>query len=109
MSAAESRPAASGREWSAADPDTIAEFRAQLAAQGFTAEVKSMEPFRFIPDHTHDSEISGLVTSGEISISVGDETRRYRTGDIFTMCYGQVHRESVGPHGVSFVVGRRRP
>ncbi|MDU8914179.1 hypothetical protein [Aestuariicoccus sp. MJ-SS9] len=107
MSAVEPRSAANEPEKPPVDQDYIAEFKAQITAWGFSETEKSMEPFCVLDDHTHDAEILGLVTCGEISITVGDLARRYRPGDTFELRYGQVHREKVGPHGVSFVVGRR--
>lgn len=108
MSAIEPRSATNRPEKSPVDLDHIAEFKAQLTAQGFSAVEKSMEPLCVLDDHSHDAEILGLVMSGEISITVGDRMRWYRSGDTFELPSAQVHREQVGPHGVSFVVGRRR-
>jgi quercetin dioxygenase-like cupin family protein len=89
-------------------PD-IASFENKLAEQGYQVATKSMEPSLVLDDHTHDVEILGLVTSGEITITVKGEATRYGVGDEFTMALGQLHSEVIGPDGVSFVVGRRAP
>ena len=85
----------------------VAAFEAKLAGQGYQVATKSMEPSLVLDDHTHDVEILGLVTAGDIKITVDGKARRYGVGDEFTMDLGQLHSELVGPEGVSFVVGRR--
>ena len=87
----------------------IGGFEAVLAAEGYVAATKSMDPAMQLDDHTHDFDVRGLVTAGEISITMDGETQRYRVGDRFTMAAGCVHSEVVGRGGVRFVVGRRVP
>jgi len=87
----------------------VAEFRAELAGEGYEVATKSMDPSMELGEHTHDFHVRALVTSGEISITTGGETRRYGLGDRFTMAAGRVHSEVVGPEGVTFIIGRRTP
>lgn len=87
----------------------IGGFEAERATKGYDAATKSMDPAMQLDDHTHDFDVRGLVTSGEISITVDGETRRYRVGDQFTMAAGCVHSEVVGRDGVTFIVGRLAP
>jgi quercetin dioxygenase-like cupin family protein len=68
-----------------------------------------MDPSMELDEHTHDFDVRALVTSGEISITVDGTTQRYGLGDQFTMAAGRAHSEIVGPEGVTFVVGRRKP
>ncbi|MCP5368657.1 MAG: cupin [Hyphomicrobiales bacterium] len=91
-----------------ADHDEAA-FRAELADGGFQVATKTMAPSMVLDGHSHDFHVRALVTAGEISITVDGDTRRYGVGDLFTMDAGRVHSESVGPRGVTFVVGRRAP
>ena len=50
-----------------------------------------------------------LVLDGEITLTVSGDARTYRSGDVFTMAAGCAHAESVGPDGVRYLVGRRKP
>lgn len=85
----------------------VAKFQAELSDKGYQVATKSMDPSMELGEHTHDFDVRGLVTSGEISITVDGKTRRYGLGDQFTMAAGRAHSEIVGPEGVTFVVGRR--
>ena len=87
----------------------IAGFEAELTDKGYEVATKSMDPSMELDDHTHDFDVLGLVTSGEISITVDGKVLRYGSGDQFTMAAGCVHSEIIGPEGVTFVVGRRSP
>jgi quercetin dioxygenase-like cupin family protein len=85
----------------------IAKFEAELARDGFDVGTKTLDPSVVLDDHSHDFNVRGLVTAGDITITAGGETRRYALGERFTIAAGRVHSEIVGPDGVSFLVGRR--
>lgn len=86
-----------------------AQFKAQLEREGYqeisTAE---MRPSETRPAHAHDFDVAALVLDGEITLTCGDVTKTYRTGDSFTMEAGLPHAEAVGPDGFRYMVGRRR-
>jgi len=87
----------------------IAGFQAELADQGFEVATRTMDPSMELGEHSHDYDVRALVTAGEISLTVDGGTRRYGLGDQFTMVAGCPHSERVGPDGVTFIVGRRKP
>ncbi len=91
------------------DAKRISEFEAKLAAEGYEVGTKSMEPSSEMADHSHHFHVLGLVTAGDFHITVEGESRHFEVGDQFTMAADRVHSETVGPDGVSFVVGRRDP
>lgn len=83
------------------------EFEAKVSAQGYEIFQRTLGPLEGLSDHAHDYDVWGLVTSGEFRITVDGATTGYREGQEFRLEAGCDHRESAGPEGVSFVVGRR--
>ena len=60
-------------------------FKTQLQQAGYSEVVeKSYAPDTFIDVHTHPFAARALITSGEMSITCGDEARTYRVGDLRT-------------------------
>jgi quercetin dioxygenase-like cupin family protein len=83
-------------------------FEADLKRDGY-AEIVVV---RFGPGHDpgghdHAYDVRGLILDGEFIIAVDGQARRYRPGNVFTLASGCRHTERTGPHGVSFVAGRR--
>jgi quercetin dioxygenase-like cupin family protein len=85
------------------------EFEEALRQDGFSAEIRTTEPRKVTPEHTHPFEVRALVLDGEITLTTGGESQTYRQGDVFTMAPGRAHAEAVGPEGVRNLVGRRHP
>jgi quercetin dioxygenase-like cupin family protein len=83
------------------------QFEEMLAAEGYAAVDRTMDPSMVVPDHTHDFDAKLLITSGEISVTVAGKTQTCGPGDQFELAKGTVHSEVVGPDGVSFIAGRR--
>jgi quercetin dioxygenase-like cupin family protein len=50
-----------------------------------------LEPHAVIPSHTHPHEQVGVVVAGEYTITIGDETRLVKTGDIYIIPGGVSH------------------
>ncbi len=85
-----------------------ADFESTLHRNGFSeVQTKALPADCFNAEHDHPFEIRALVTAGEITLTVDGQSRVYREGDVFTMPAGCRHEESVGPAGVSYLVGRR--
>lgn len=82
-------------------------FEAALVAEGFEVATKSVPAGTDNSDHSHDFEVRALVTAGRIALTVEGRETSYEPGQVFTMAKGCRHRETVGPEGVTFVVGRR--
>jgi quercetin dioxygenase-like cupin family protein len=49
-----------------------------------------IEPIGAIPEHAHSAQF-GVVLDGEMSLTIGGETRRYRRGDSYTIPAGVPH------------------
>jgi quercetin dioxygenase-like cupin family protein len=85
-----------------------ASFEASLAADGYVeASRRSIEPNKITPKHNHLFDVRALVIEGEITLTVEGASTEYIAGQVFTMDRGCEHAESVGPEGVTYVVGRR--
>ena len=87
---------------------TREEFEARLREEGF-AEVlaRSLPAGQVVDSHAHPFEVCALVVEGEIALTVDQETRIYRTGDVFRMARACEHAEHVGAAGVTYLVGRK--
>nr|WP_162851322.1 hypothetical protein [Panacagrimonas perspica] len=48
----------------------------------------------------------GLITSGEMTLTMQGKATTFRSGEIFTMPVGVSHQENVGPNGVEYIWGR---
>jgi quercetin dioxygenase-like cupin family protein len=85
-----------------------AAFEAGLERDGF-AEVftRRMEPGQELHDHTHPFDARVLILEGEYLLEQDGTTRRFLPGEHFEVPAGVPHAESFGPHGASFIVGRR--
>lgn len=89
----------------------IEAFKRQLIADGYLeiAE-KTMEPGLVIEAHSHPYDVRALVMAGTAKIACsGEAAREFRAGDILEVEAGQEHTEHYGPHGYTFLVGRRYP
>jgi quercetin dioxygenase-like cupin family protein len=55
-----------------------------LQAQDRQVVLFEIEPIGEIPRHRHGAQF-GVMLDGEMSLTVGNETRRYRKGDTYTI------------------------
>jgi quercetin dioxygenase-like cupin family protein len=87
---------------------TADEFSRSLRAQGFQELVTvEREPDGVLGLHSHPFESKALILDGEIRITVEGTATTYLPGDVFHLEHSQEHRESYGPQGVRYLVGRR--
>ena len=84
-----------------------AEFETSARGDGYEIVPRDMSAGFANADHKHPFDARGLVTAGEMTITVDAVATLYRAGDIFTMPAGRVHREAAGPEGVKYLAGRR--
>ncbi len=86
------------------------QFEERLRQEGYgEIATRSLPPGHRNAPHAHPFEVRALVLSGQITLDVAGEPRRYGAGQVFTMAAGCEHAETVGGDGVTYVVGRRRP
>lgn len=56
-----------------------------------------IDPIGNIPPHSH-AEQWGIVVEGEMELTIGGDTRRYRPGDDYIIPAGVVHRATFLSH-----------
>jgi quercetin dioxygenase-like cupin family protein len=64
-----------------------------------TLSVVDLEPGMEMAAHRHHNEQVGMVLRGEITFTIGDETRVRSTGDMWVIPPGVPHGVRVGPEG----------
>lgn len=85
-----------------------AEFQEILTKEGFDEVVTvQREANGSLAAHSHPFEAKALVVDGELSIATDECEEVYRVGDVFHLAANVVHRETYGPQGVKYLVGRK--
>lgn len=85
------------------------QFQIELDRDGFAAATAGeYAPGLVNLEHDHPFEVRGLVLSGAMVISGGDQIQRCGPGDVFVMHLGQTHREEVGATGCCYLYGSRQ-
>ncbi len=59
----------------------------------------TLEPDAAVPPHTHPHEQMGMLVSGAMELTIGDETRRLAGNEIYLMPGGVPHSAKAGPGG----------
>jgi quercetin dioxygenase-like cupin family protein len=84
------------------------EFLALLSSEGFNEVVTvTREANASLDIHAHPFDAKALIVEGDLTIRIGDDANTYRAGDIFHLTTNIDHSERYGPHGVSYLVGRK--
>ena len=84
----------------------IRQFETELTRDGFSPAVAGdYPPGRVNDPHTHPFAVRGLVTGGNMWITIAGDCRDYRAGDVFAVAIGLTHGERVGADGVRYVYG----
>ena len=83
-------------------------FETALRRDGFDIGHQTLAAGAVVAEHAHPFDVRALVLSGDITLTIAGEDYAFREGDIFVMPAGQRHAETVGEHGVNYLVGRRR-
>ncbi len=63
----------------------------RLSGNGFDALFASYPAGSVIEPHSHETENCGVITEGELLLTVDGAERRYRPGDWYHLAPGQVH------------------
>ena len=86
------------------------EFEAKLKAENFTECVTVSKPVGYeMDDHSHPFEAWALIIEGDITLRVNGSSTTYAAGDTFRLPAQTLHFESAGPHGVTYLAGRKYP
>jgi quercetin dioxygenase-like cupin family protein len=87
-----------------------ASFESRLREQGYeNIGEREMAANTVNEDHAHDFDAQVLVLGGQITITRGGKAQTFRAGDSCEVPAGTVHAEQVGPEGVRYIAGRRKP
>ena len=82
-------------------------FLQQLAEEGFTQVVTVERGAGELAEHAHPFAAKALILAGEIRLEIAGRVARYQAGQIFHLPADTPHRESYGPAGVRYPVGRK--
>ena len=84
------------------------DFVAELTREGFShIFVWEDGPNVDYPEHTHRAETAHIILSGEMTLTVGGESKTYRTGERIDVPEGAKHTAKIGPEGCRYVLGER--
>ncbi|MEC4720841.1 cupin domain-containing protein [Noviherbaspirillum sp. CPCC 100848] len=85
-----------------------ADFLSLLSDEGYS-EVATVEreAHGSIDLHAHPFEAKALILNGEIRLRIGEAEQVFRAGEVFHLRANEPHRESYGPDGVIYLVGRK--
>ncbi len=70
-----------------------------LHGSSITLGVIELEPDTALPEHHHVNEQLGVVVSGALEMTVGDESRTLGPGGTWTIAPGVPHTGRAGPDG----------
>jgi len=65
------------------------------------------EPNAVYPDHTHAEETAHVILSGEMTLTMGGDSRTYREGERCDVPANAVHSAKMGPKGCRYLIGER--
>jgi len=87
---------------------TFETYAAEARANGFDEVVeRKWAPSLVLETHRHPFSVKALVVQGEMWLTVGDDVRHLRPGDVFTLDREQPHAERYGPQGATYWAARR--
>lgn len=73
---------------------TFSEFEADARAQGFDEVLeRKWTPFTTLDAHVHPFSVKALVVSGEMWLTVGNDTRHLQPGDTFALAREAPHAQ----------------
>jgi len=88
---------------------TFQEFEAEATAQGCDEVFeRAWPPHHSTPPHVHEFSVQGLVTAGDMFLTLGGEERHLRAGDRFEVAAGVRHAERYGEQGARYWAARSR-
>jgi mannose-6-phosphate isomerase-like protein (cupin superfamily) len=59
------------------------------------------------PDHTHATETTHIILSGEMTLTMDGRGHTYRAGERCDVPAGAVHSARMGPGGCRYLIGER--
>jgi unsaturated pyranuronate lyase len=74
-----------------------------VEGQRLTLAVVELEPNGVVPSHQHEHEQLGMVIRGEVTFTVGNETRTFGPGGTWRIPSMMPHGATTGPDGASVI------
>lgn len=71
----------------------------RVEGERITLALVELAPGSTVPGHRHENEQLGMVISGSVTFTVGDETRQLVPGGTWRIPSDTPHQVSVGPDG----------
>ena len=86
-----------------------AQFIQLLEQEGYPQPIEVQQvPNGSLGDHAHPFAVKALVIEGSIDLTIQEKTRTYEPGDIFQLGFEELHTESYGPDGVTYLASRKQ-
>jgi len=71
----------------------------RIEGERITLALVELAPDSIVPEHRHENEQLGMVITGDVTFTIGDETRRMGPGGTWRIPSNVPHNVSVGPEG----------
>ncbi len=85
------------------------EFEAALKAENYPETVNISKDVGYqMQEHSHAFDAYAFILQGDITLTVDGVATTYKAGETFRLAAYTPHEESAIPHGVNYLVGRRR-
>lgn len=82
-------------------------FMQLLSDKNFPKPIFTKKPAGSMGVHSHAFEPIALITEGEMTIEIDGVVSHFQVGDIFHLEPNQLHSETYGPQGVTYLVSRK--
>ena len=80
----------------------------RVEGERVTLALVELAPDSIVPGHRHDNEQLGMVITGSVTFTIGDETRELGPGGTWRIPSDTPHQVSVGPPAPSSSMSSRR-
>ena len=81
---------------------------AQLHNEGFSHTYTWADgPNTLYPAHTHPTDSAHIILSGEMTLTIGGQSRVYRAGERCDVPAGATHSAQMGRLGCRYLIGER--
>lgn len=88
--------------------NSFREFETDARRQGYDEVVaRQWSPFTIVNEHAHPFAFKAVVVSGELWLTVNQDTRHLVAGDTFELDRNVSHSERYGSDGATYWVARR--
>jgi quercetin dioxygenase-like cupin family protein len=75
----------------------------RIEGERITLALVELAPDSTVPGHRHENEQLGMVITGSVTFTIGDETRQLGPGGTWRIPSDTPHQVSVGPDGAVVV------